>query len=186
MHAFEDRAFSWLAIGLVVMLASRVMVPPVPPAPPAPSPREAIPGIVDLPMPSRVTLVAEAIATSEGYYAPGVYRGHSLAYVLNNPGLLKATPIAGDDLPTWRDTGLLVFDTSESGWTALRHQVCLMLTGASRQYDPRDSLHAVGLKYADGDGAWAVNVAKYLRVSPQTTLATLGGGLPADLTCLAS
>jgi hypothetical protein len=181
MDSLEDRALTLLTVGLVVLLAWRITAPRAM----APAPRDPSPAVIGLPLPSRVLLVADAIAKSEGYYADGSYEGHSLPYFLNNPGLLKATAIV-DDLPTWRDTELLVFDTPEIGWTALRHQVCLMLTGASRHYTLSDSLHLVGLKYADGDPNWGVNVARHLRLTPQATLAELGSGLPSGLRCLAA
>jgi hypothetical protein len=182
MDSLEDRALTFLAVGFVVLLAWRITAPRIA----APAPRDREPVIVGLPLPSRVLLVADAIAKSEGYYANGIYAGHSLPYFLNNPGSLKATAIVDDDLPTWRDTGLLVFDTPEMGWTALHQQVCLMLTGTSRHYTLSDSLHLVGLKYADGDPNWGVNVARHLRLTPQATLAELGSGLPAGFTCLAA
>ena len=184
MDTFEDRALSWMAIGLVGVLAWRMTAPPVSAPAPVPEPRRAQPpAIIELPLRSRVVLVADAIARSEGYYARGIYDGRSLPYFLNNPGLLKATPIVEDELPTWRDTGLLVFETPEIGWAALHHQVCLMLTGTSRHYVPDDSLATAGLKYSGGDEFWAVNVARHLRLPPETTLADLGGGLPEGVTC---
>jgi hypothetical protein len=181
MDTFEDRALSWMAIGLVGLLAWRMTAPPVPA--PAPEPRPAPPAIVDQPLRSRVVLVADAIARSEGYYARGIYAGRSLPYFLNNPGLLKATPIVDGELATWRDTGLLVFETPEIGWAALHHQVCLMLTGTSRHYVLEDSLATAGMKYSGGDEFWAVNVAKHLRLPPETTLADLAGSLPDGVTC---
>lgn len=121
---------------------------------------------------AQVREISEAIAVAEGYYAAGDHDGHSLPYRLNNPGALKATPIAGG-LPTWSDTGLLQFPTKEMGWTALRCQVSLMLTGRSRIYQPFDTLLAVGEKYADGDRNWGSNVAARLGVSPDATLEDL-------------
>jgi hypothetical protein len=183
MHTLSDRALSALAIGLVVVLGWR-MTERVPPAPAAEAPRtqEARPVLHALPLRSRVLLVSEAIARSEGYYAGGRYDGRSLAYFLNNPGLLKATPV-GDALETWEDTGLLVFDTPEIGWTALRHQVCTMLTGTSRVYVPADDLIAVGIKYAAGDANWGANVAWHLGLPAHATLADLGRGLPEGVRC---
>ena len=181
MHSLEDRALSALAIALVAGLGWGMIHPPAA----VPILRDLPRPALQLPLPSRVMLVAEAIARSEGYYARGSHDGHSLSYVLNNPGLLKATPLAGGDLPTWNDTGLLIFATPQVGWAALRRQVCTMLTGTSRMYSPADDLQMVGLKYADGDMNWGANVARHLGLPPQTTLANLGAGIPAGVPCLA-
>lgn len=121
----------------------------------------------------RVNEIAEAIAVSEGYYAPGDHDGHSLPYVLNNPGSLKKPALAAAALPTWKDTGLVVFPSTAMGWTALRHQVRVMLTGASRVYRPTDTLLGVAMKYADGDANWGGNVAAQLGIHPGVTLAEL-------------
>jgi hypothetical protein len=121
----------------------------------------------------RVDEVANAIAVAEGYFAAGMHDGRTLPYLLNNPGALKKPALGAADLPTWKDTGLVEFPTSESGWDALRHQVRLMLTGTSAIYAQTDSLYSVGDKYADGDANWGVNVAARLGVEPARTLAEL-------------
>ncbi len=120
-----------------------------------------------------VNEIAEAIAVSEGYYAPGEHDGHSLPYWLNNPGALKKPALEASALPTWKDTGLIVFPSTTMGWAALRHQVRLMLTGASRVYRPTDTLLGVAVKYADGDENWGGNVALRLGIDPGATLAEL-------------
>jgi hypothetical protein len=127
------------------------------------------PAIVD----DRVSAIAEAIAVSEGYYAPGEHDGHSLPYRLNNPGSLKKPALEAAPLPTWKDTGLIVFPSTAMGWAALRHQVRLMLTGASTVYRPTDTLLGVAIKYADGDVTWGGNVAAQLGITPDATLADL-------------
>ena len=135
---------------------------------------------IDLPLPAapalleeRVSAIADAIAVSEGYYAPGEHDGHSLPYRLNNPGALKKPALQASALPTWQDTGLIVFPSTAMGWAALRHQVRLMLTGASRVYRPTDTLLGVAVKYADGDVRWGGNVAAQLGIDPGATLAEL-------------
>jgi hypothetical protein len=65
------------------------------------------------------------------------------------------------------------FPTADAGWRALRHQVRLMLTGASHVYDSSDPLWLVAQKYADGDSNWGVNVAAALGVPPGATLMDL-------------
>ena len=121
----------------------------------------------------RVSAIAEAIAVSEGYYAQGEHDGHSLPYRLNNPGSLKKPALEAAALPTWEDTGLIVFPSDAMGWAALRHQVRLMLTGASTVYRPTDTLLGVAVKYADGDLRWGGNVAAQLGIAPDATLAEL-------------
>jgi hypothetical protein len=121
----------------------------------------------------RVHEIADAIAFSEGYYAPGEHDGHSLPYLLNNPGALKKPALEAAALPTWKDTGLIVFPSTTMGWAALRHQVRLMLTGASSVYRPTDTLLGVAIKYADGDVNWGGNVAVQLGIDPGVTLAEL-------------
>ena len=121
----------------------------------------------------RVQVLAEAIAIAEGYYADGDHGGRSLPYWLNNPGALKRPALGASMLPTWRETGLVVFPTSTMGWAALRHQVRSMLTGASAIYEPSDTLLLVAEKYADGDVNWAANVAGLLHVPPTITLEDL-------------
>lgn len=123
----------------------------------------------------RVQVLAEAIAIAEGYYADGEHDGRSLPYRLNNPGALKKPALGASMLPTWKDTGLVVFPTTTTGWAALRHQVRSMLTGTSAIYEPSDTLLLVAEKYADGDVNWAANVAELLHVSPTITLEDLVG-----------
>jgi hypothetical protein len=124
---------------------------------------------------SRADEIAEAIARAEGYYATGWYDGHSLPYRLNNPGSLKKPALGAADLPTWQDTGLVIFPSAEMGWAALRHQVGLMLSGASDIYEPSDTILTVAVKYTGGDqsAAWGSRVAAWLGVEPAATLADL-------------
>jgi hypothetical protein len=122
---------------------------------------------------ARIEDLAHAIAVAEGYFAAGPHGGHTLPHVLNNPGALKKPALGAGDLPTWKDTGLVWFPDAEVGWNALRHQVRLMLTGASGIYAHSDSLISVGDKYADGDVNWGVNVATTLGVPPALTLGDL-------------
>jgi hypothetical protein len=159
----EDTALSMIAGAVTLLLGWQVVT------------REELPR-GHRPLPSfeiRINEIAEAVAMAEGYYAPGDHAGRSLPYLLNNPGGLKKPALGAADLPTWRDTGLVQFPTSEMGWTALRHQLRGMLTGASRMYDPSDTWLHVADKYADGDLNWGLNVAAELGVPPTSTLAEL-------------
>jgi hypothetical protein len=120
-----------------------------------------------------ITVIAEAIAEAEGYFVEGDHDGRSLLHRLNNPGGLKKPALGAEGLPTWMDTGLIIFPTEAMGWAALRHQVGMMLTGKSEIYHPSDTLTTVGLKYADGDANWGENVATNLGVSPDAKLMEL-------------
>jgi hypothetical protein len=161
----EDRPLSALMLTVVAALSWHVLSGP-----------ERRPADRPLPIDAfevRVRAISEAIAVAEGYYAPGEHDGHSLPYILNNPGGLKKPALGAAVLPTWEDTGLVFFPDKEMGWAALRHQVRLMLTGASSIYEPSDTLLFVAEKYADGDVNWGLNVAATLRVSPVATLEEL-------------
>jgi hypothetical protein len=165
----DDLVMSWLAIGLVVALGWNVIA--------GDSRARTAAGVARAPigdeLNDRIAAIAEAIALAEGYYARGGHDGRSLLYRLNNPGGLKKPALGADELPTWLDTGLVIFPTKEMGWAALHHQVRTMLTGRSRIYHPTDTLISVGLKYADGDANWGTNVATNLGVSPAARLADL-------------
>jgi hypothetical protein len=161
----EDRILSGLVLTIAATIGWSVIQVGHPPAAP-PSPIEAFD--------TRISAIAEAIALAEGYYARGEHDGHSLPYMLNNPGALKKPAHGAAAMPTWKDTGLVVFPTKLAGWFALRHQVRLMLTGTSTIYDLSDTLRLVGEKYADGNVNWGPNVATLLRVPPDTTLFDLG------------
>jgi hypothetical protein len=102
---------------------------------------------------------------------------------LNNPGSLKKPALGAASLPTWKDTGLIVFPNERMGWDALKHQVNLMITGKSNVYDPSDSILDVARKYAEGDLNWARNVARNLGISPSCKLGEIVGGHP---NCLSS
>ena len=174
MNSFEDRSLSVLSLALVATLGWNVLSG----TGKTPANRRADAVRRAAPLHVTVLAVADAIAATEGYFAPGDHDGRSLPYRLNNPGSLKRTAIAGADLPTWQDTGLLVFPTKDLGWAALRYQVCTMLTGRSRIYEPSDTLRLVGLKYADGDVNWGPNVAARLGVDPEARLADLAPAPP--------
>lgn len=175
MNSAEDKFLSFLAIIIVGWMTLSIigfhgfhMRTAAPPA------QKQNSGELEL----RVNSIAEAIATAEGYYAPGGYDGHSLPYNINNPGSLKKPALGADSLPTWKDTGLVIFPSEEMGWAALRHQIELMLKGNSNVYDPSDTLLLVAGKYADGDLNWGRRVASVLGVAPTVTLAEIAERFP--------
>jgi len=168
MSSLEDKLISMLAIAavgwlLLGLLGLHAKVPGKPAAILTPAEQEA-----------KVHTIAEAIAMAEGYYATGEHDRHSLPYLLNNPGSLKKPALGAEDLPTWKDTGLVIFPSEDMGWAALRHQIELMLDGDSSIYSPSDTLLLVASKYADGDLNWGRHVASTLGVSPDSTLADIG------------
>lgn len=176
--AVEDRLVSLAALMVAASIGWKAVgAPRIGPAPPLQQQRYWRLDTFD----SRVRVVAQAIALAEGYYAPGEHDGRSLPYRLNNPGALKKPALGAELLPTWKDTGLVVFPTSDLGWAALQRQVCLMLTGASGMYDTSDTWLHVALKYADGDANWGSNVAARLGVPVASTLGDLGA--PAGGRC---
>ena len=170
MNGSEDGLVSLMAIAAVVVMGWQVITDRHPVS------AGAGPGVRVVtmePLDENVDALAQAIAAAEGYFATGVHDGQSLLRRLNNPGGLKKPALGAEDLPTWRDTGLIIVPTEAMGWTALRHQVRLMLNGTSQIYAPSDTLIHVGLKYADGDANWGANVATTLGVSPHVTLTDL-------------
>jgi hypothetical protein len=177
MSSLEDRSLSVFALAVVAVLGWRVIgatprhIEPV--APPRPA------AFTALSLETRVARLADAIALAEGYYAGGRHDGRALPHLLNNPGMLKRSALADRDVPTWRATGFLIFPTADVGWAALRYQVCAMLLGASRVYEPSDTLAAAGRKYAEGDANWGHTVARALGVSPALRLGDLAADLPA-------
>lgn len=171
MNRSDDGFVSVMAIGLVAFMAWNVMTDG------REIERPLIPGATTEVPEDNVDAIAEAIARAEGYFAAGDHDGRSLLHRLNNPGGLKKPALGADDLPTWLDTGLIIFPTAEMGWAALRHQVRVMLNGESEIYDPSDTLITVGLKYADGDENWGSNVAMNLGVSPGATLTDLAAAI---------
>ena len=173
--AFEDGLLSVAAVAAAAALGWAVIAhrEPAPPAPAQP--------LTVITADPAIDAIAEAIAVAEGYYAPGEHDGHSLPYLLNNPGSLKKPALNAGALSTWKDTGLVIFPSREMGWAALRNQVRLMLTGDSQVYELSDTLLHVARKYADGDTNWGRNVASTLGVSTGATLRELaptGGGPP--------
>ncbi len=174
MNRGEDGLVSMLAITAVAVMGWNAIVDRR--AEPVPASAHQI-SFGDLE--DNIVAIAEAIAEAEGYFVEGGHDGRSLLHRLNNPGGLKKPALGAEGLPTWMDTGLIIFPTEAMGWAALRYQVGMMLSGKSQIYDPSDTLTAVGLKYADGDENWGENVATHLGVSPDAKLTELAAAIVA-------
>jgi hypothetical protein len=168
-----DRVLSCLALLVTAAMAVHALAD-------APAVDPPLPPIVEKLLEDRIDEIAEAIAEAEGYYAPGEHDGHSLPWRLNNPGALKKPALEAASLPTWQDTGLVIFPTADMGWAALRHQIRLMLSGDSRIYHPSDTIRTVAAKYTGGDDSevWGARVAARLGVPEAATLADLATASP--------
>jgi len=104
---------------------------------------------------------ARAIAFAEGYGTPG-----AIPTVANNPGDL----VIPGWTPTLGSAGIAVFDSAEYGWSRLKRQIALIVSGQSNYYRMGMSLAEMGQTYAGGDPNWARNVAGYLGVPTSTTI----------------
>lgn len=118
--------------------------------------------------PDKVSLLAKAIATAEGFFSsnPNVVprRAH-------NPGdLTRSFGQATDGVAN--SEGVLEFTDDNAGWSALKAEATAMLTGASHIYSPVMTLRAIAAKYTGNDNsdAWASNAAEVLGISPDQTL----------------
>lgn len=94
----------------------------------------------------------------------------------NNPGDLTTSfgfPVVGRA----NSAGVLMFDTMNHGWGALRAQLELIAGGGSHVYTPSMSIADMAVKYTGGDQAnsWASNVAETLGVDPSTSIGDLLG-----------
>lgn len=108
---------------------------------------------------SKIQLMANAIATAEGFYVAG-----SVPQRSNNPGdLTKSWGFSTTG--TANSEGVLIFATLENdGWPALYTQVAAMLSGSSTVYTLDDSFLTVAQKYTGNAGAaaWAANVLRVM------------------------
>lgn len=105
--------------------------------------------------------LGQAIAAAEGFGVPG-----AIPTVAKNPGDLVLSGWS----PTLGGAGIAVFDSVDYGWSRLHRQLQLIVSGASSVYSLDDTIASMGQKWANGDPAWAANVAGYLGVSVGTPL----------------
>jgi hypothetical protein len=116
--------------------------------------------------------------------AEGFFNGdpNSVPKRANNPCDLtdenhRQDPEQGIGLGTIRTGGpngalITIYANVDDGWNAGYRKFRRMLSGASTVYTLDMTLTDVGLKYS-GTREWGDNLAKFLGVSPDTTLATL-------------
>lgn len=117
-----------------------------------------------------VQMFAEGIAFAEGFFAQG-----SRAARNHNPGNLTLDTI-GKAIST--DGPFVVYANDVDGWEALRKQVQLILTDASKYYNSQMTLRQIGEIYASTSTPneqlnWAINVASKLGIDIDTPVSTL-------------
>ncbi|MHB8613957.1 MAG: hypothetical protein ACYDAL_16270 [Candidatus Dormibacteraceae bacterium] len=118
--------------------------------------------------PDKIDLLAQAIATAEGWTNPNP---NVVPRRAHNPGDLTRSfgePTAG----VANSEGVLKFLDDNAGWSALKGQVTAMLTGASHVYSPTMTLREVAAKYTGNDNSdsWAANASAVLGITPEQTL----------------
>ncbi len=117
---------------------------------------------------AKIDLLAQAIATAEGFFNPNP---NVVPRRAHNPGNLTKS-FGLSTFGQANSEGVLIFGSDDDGWSALKAQVTAMLTGASHVYSPNMTLSEVALKYTGGDqpSNWAANAAAVLGISPEQTL----------------
>jgi hypothetical protein len=114
----------------------------------------------------RVQTLAEAIAKAEGYG-----RKHAIPTRYHNAGDLKV--VRGYTYPGQIGVGKanhVRFRSDQDGWAALRHQIEMIISGASTHYSVNMSLQEMSKHYAGNHRVWTKNVAHNLSVDQDTKL----------------
>jgi hypothetical protein len=122
-------------------------------------------GVTTLPLNAKISQLAQAIATAEGYGVPGAVPTRA-----NNPGDL----VNGDvGFGLANSAGVTVYGSYVDGLSALYHQLNLIFTGASEVYSTEMSFATFARIWTGGDNfsAWAQNVSALVGASPSTLLA---------------
>jgi len=117
---------------------------------------------------TRTQDLAKAIARTEGFYKAGTIPNR-----LHNPGDIRAR--RGTHFPGQvglNKRGYVVFRNDAAGWAALYHQIDKMIAGESTYYTVNMTLKQFSRKYATSP-VWAKNMARFLQVTPSTTLAEI-------------
>jgi hypothetical protein len=118
--------------------------------------------------------LANAIANAEGY---GV--NNAIPTLANNPGNLVLGDLGGGTLGSGN---ISIYPDSTSGWNALNNQLNMIGIGQSHVYNPNMSLADMGNLWAGGGQGstnWVNNVAKSLRVDPNSTIGSILLGKPS-------
>jgi hypothetical protein len=113
-----------------------------------------------------VNAFAAGIALAEGFYVNG-----SRAQRNNNPGNITVDTIGKG---IGKDGIFIIYANPTDGWNALKRQVELILTSASKYYTKDMTLREIAESYTTTDQlAWATNVASKLGISIDTPVSTL-------------
>lgn len=116
-------------------------------------------------LPTRVQVLAGAIARAEGFYVRG-----SIPNRLRNPGDIRA--LKGQHYPGQvglTKNGYVIFRTDRDGWAALFHQIEKIQAGDSKFYTVNMTLRQLSKKYATSS-TWVKNVSKILGTKPEARL----------------
>jgi hypothetical protein len=124
-------------------------------------------------VPDYIAMMAAAIQIQEGWYEG------SRSYRNNNPGNLRwfsaSIPWAG--ATGVDDSNHVIFDSYQSGYNALIHQLSIAFNNTSSVYNSSMTLLQFFQKYAEGNqSSYASNVASALGVLPSTTLDEIANG----------
>jgi hypothetical protein len=113
----------------------------------------------------RIKELAQAIASAEGFGIPG-----SIPTLAHNPGDLVVPGWVGEVL----GEGVSVFDSDNSGWQHLYHQIGRIAVGSSHVYSLDMTIEQMAARWTETQvEAWAQNVASFLSVPVTTTLREL-------------
>lgn len=118
---------------------------------------------------------ANAIAQAEGF-GGNLPDGSPNSPTRNhNPGDLK--PPAGHEGEYTTDSkGHIIFGSDEEGYAALKHQLDIIFTGQSKNYNSDMTIDEMAKKYSGDSQIWAKNVSHALGVSSNAVLKDLANG----------
>jgi hypothetical protein len=116
---------------------------------------------------AKIQQLANAIAFAEGFGKLG-----AVPTDFHNPGDLGPGDV-GTAYPSVFKGGSNVSQLPDdaTGWAALTGKLSAIFNGRSSVYSPTMTIEEMGQKYAGDSKSWSSNVAKYLGISPKTTLA---------------
>lgn len=116
---------------------------------------------------AKIQELAKAIAFAEGFGKPG-----AVPTTFNNPGDLGPGDL-GTSYPAEKKGGSYVskLPSADVGWQPLYDKLTNIFNARSSVYNPGMTIREMGKKYAGDSESWSKNVASYLGITPDTTLA---------------